>query len=272
MADNATTNRLLLAQFADFYEEVARIKLAIHEGTLGAYLAGDREPAAAASVAEGDGEAGDDGERTRAPLSNGVDLAAAVSQRLATRLREQGRRVREGATDEEARLYRFAQYAMAAHADELFVLELQWPGREHWHDALLERALFRTATSGRDFFVYCDRILAARGHNPLLEDLAAVFLTAIQLGFKGQYRGRPQLAEYRRRLLRFIGRERGIDGNARAFPQAYRHLVSETEEPRLRPLSRWYQWAAAGGVIYLLFSSALWWFSTERFISHFKIG
>ena len=268
MADKSTTQRLLLSYFADFYEEVARIKLAIRDGALAAYLAGEL------AATNGDAARPDDEttEGVAAAADNGVDLAAGVSQRLAGRLREQGRRVRECANEEEQRLYRFAQYAMAAHADELFLLELEWPGRDHWHERLLERQLFRTATSGRDFFIYCDRILAARGNPPLMEDLAAVYLTAIQLGFKGQYRGRPQLAEYRRRLLRFIGCAEDQPSEGRAFTQAYTHLVSEAEGTRLRPLSRWYRWAVAGGLLYLVLSSGLWLLSTGRFIAHFGNG
>ena len=272
MADNPTNRRLLLACFADFYEEVARIKLAIRDGSLAAYLSGELDAGGAELSAES--EETSETPRESVP-TNGIYLASAVSQRLLSRLREQQRRIRECASDEETRLYRFAQYAMAAHADELFLLELDWLGRDYWHRHLLERKLFSTATSGRDYFVYCDRILAGPSQRALMVDLATVYLTAIQLGFKGQYRGesqRAKLAKYRRDLVHFIGCGQG-DGETRlAFPQSYRHLMIESEGARLRPLSRWYRWATLGGLLYLVVSSALWLLSTGHFLAHFANG
>src|SRR5579859_742019 len=104
MPSTSQRSGALLARFAEFYEEVARLKLAIREGQLPMYLAMGGTP------------------KDPVALSGG-ELAALVSQRLQTRLQEQARDVALAGTQAEIDNYRIAQYAMAALADEVFIIE-----------------------------------------------------------------------------------------------------------------------------------------------------
>src|SRR3990167_7025770 len=108
MAERTGAPLFLLARFAEFFETVAGIKLAIREGRLGAMLAVGDEPAP----------------------SDPRDLAARVSGLLDGVLRAQGQEVARTGTPGEIDSHRMARYVMAALADEQFILELDWAGRE----------------------------------------------------------------------------------------------------------------------------------------------
>ena len=239
MRDEAPRSDFLIGLFAEFYEEVVGIKLASRDGRLPLYLA--------------------QGERTEG--LSGVELAAMASRRLYGKLARQARAVRADATEQELKAYLEAQYIMAALADEIFILELDWSGRTHWLNYLLEAALFRTHCAGRQVFAYADQLLRTRAPTSLHIDLASVILITLQLGFKGQYRGEhaePKLREYRNKLLQFVTARRRSTENQPGFPQAYQHRIAETEDRRIAPLSRWY-WAGGIAVgIYLVISSLVW--------------
>lgn len=231
----------LLACFAEFYEEVASIKLAIAEGRLSNYLA-----------------VGDE-----TPPTHGPDLALRVSSRLATVLRNQARGIHGCATPTEAKAYTMAQYAMAVLADEIFLLdpELEWTGRKPWLDVLLEDQLFHTRDAGQRFFQFVEQVLHEANRSALHTDLASVFLLALQLGFKGRYRGEhgaSVLRNYRERLYRFA-EQKGVAAEAQfAFPQAYQHLARGKKEERLAPLSRWYALGRIALVAYVAVSTLVW--------------
>lgn len=249
MSDSSTQAGALLERYADFYEEVARIKLAIREGNLPLYLAGNSEQ----------------------PQTNGIDQAAMISQRLKSRMLDQLKRVRQSGTKAEIEAYRMALYVMAAQADELFILGISWDGKDAWQEYLLERSLFGSATAGRDFFRILARLLKSRGRDPLREELATVFLMALQLGFQGQYRGalgKVTLARYRARLKRFIGRG-GNEGLQKAFPQAYQFPLNAPRGERIAPLSRWYTIAMRAFMFYLVLSTIIWLVIVDRFNSIF---
>ncbi|WP_148716418.1 DotU family type IV/VI secretion system protein [Chitinolyticbacter meiyuanensis] len=245
MADPAQASHFLLGCFAEFYEEVASIKLANEQGRLPGYLAVGDEP----------------------PPTRGVDLAARVSARLMEVLGRQTRRVRENGSDADGRAYAIAQYVMAALADEIFILELDWPGREPWLHVMLEYKLFRTHNAGRRFFELANKLLQTRAgtRNLLHVDLAAVFLLALQLGFKGQYRGRhwdAALKALRQKLHRFVeGRSQERD-DGHLFWQAYEH-TQRGEDKRLAPLRPWLIALAIAAGIYLVASKALWFWSLQ---------
>lgn len=251
----------LLSCFAEFYEAVAGIKLAIAEGRLPLLLrVGDQEPPTASA-----------------------DIAAFVSGQLAGVLRKQAARVARERAPGELKAYQIASYAMAALADEIFVLEVAWIGSEAWLDVLLEYKLFKSRCAGRHFFLLAQRLLDTHVRGPLHIDLACVLLMVLQLGFKGQYRGsllEGELHGLRARLFALLGSDKGNDkrkGNGkqtsqgqealeRAFPQAYQNLVLSAEPARLAPLTPWY---IAGGVAFLLYiavSTVLWEHLTSPFI------
>ncbi|HEY6923991.1 MAG TPA: DotU family type IV/VI secretion system protein, partial [Steroidobacteraceae bacterium] len=199
------------------------------------------------------------------------DLAALVSQRLRARLQDQARHVASVGTQAEIDSNSIAQYAMAALADELFIIETDWPGRELWQQYLLERALAGSSFAGCRFFEYLDDLLGARTVGPLEEELAAVFLMSLRLGFQGQCRGgqgEQHLRHYNTRLIRLIG---SIDaGHHASFLQAYQYRLVGASDERMAPLSRWYRFAAIGVGLYLLISTLVWVTMTDRLLTLFS--
>lgn len=253
MSDPTQRRQALLERFAEFYQEIVRIKAAIRERRLAYYLSGGRD----------------------AQTVNGNDLAAMVHHWLLGMLQEQRRQVTEQSTKAEASAYLVVQYLMAAHADELFIIELDWPGRGAWSQFLLERSLFRSATAGRDFFTRLNLLLKGRGRDPLQDELAAVFLMVLQLGFQGQYRGvrgQPVLRAYRAKLSQFAGSGGRYAEGVPAFNQAYQYRLSEVRGQRLAPLRPWYNAGIALVLLYILVSSGVWLLSIQRLNTLFVGG
>lgn len=239
MPERAETDFLLLSRFAEFFEELGRIKQAIAEGRLAAVLTvGDETP----------------------PAEPG-DLAARVSGRLAGVLRAQWKEVTRTGTAGEVKAHRMALYAMAALADELFILEIDWVGREAWLEVLLEHKLFRSRNAGVRFFDIAGELLAVRNRGPLHVDLAAVMVLAMQLGFKGRYRGEQgahQLEDMRERLFRVVARNRLSHQHGPAFPQALQQLLPGGKPMRLAPLTPWFVAAGIALLAYLIVSTGVW--------------
>ncbi|MCB1735613.1 MAG: DotU family type IV/VI secretion system protein [Gammaproteobacteria bacterium] len=232
------TERLMSSCFAEFYEELARIKQAVAGGRLASYLGGK---------------------------NSGPDLAASTGARLLALLATQEQRVGASANHMELKAYGLARYFMAALADEILGVNLNWEGSDYWNDHLIERALFQRAVAGRDFYLLADRVLHSRGNNPVMADLAAVALMCMQLGFQGQYRGKTGAEareRYRKKLLHFIGVGADVHsagGNSKPlFPSAYAGLISETTESRLAPFSRWYLLGLGVVFMYLILSTGVW--------------
>ncbi|MED5523371.1 MAG: DotU family type IV/VI secretion system protein [Pseudomonadota bacterium] len=236
------TGHELITGFTDFYQEVTLIKEAIALGRLPLLLG-------------------------KTDADSPADLTALVSARLAEQLQHQLLTLKAEATTELRRVYDMAHYAMAALADEIFLLEIQWDGQQHWGDYLLEYNLFKRRQAGRQFFELIDWLLRQRqGHGQLME-LATLYLLALQLGFKGEYRGhkgQTVLADYRRKLMLFItARNPNLGDNHPMFPMAYAYPLSSKDDRRLAPLRPWMLTALGLGVLYLALSSALWLKLTE---------
>jgi type VI secretion system protein ImpK len=239
MSERAETSFFLLSRFAEFFEELCRIKQAIADGRLGAVLTvGDETP----------------------PTEPG-DLASRVSARLAGVLHAQWMEVSRTGTAEEMKAHRMALYVMTALADELFILEIDWPGRESWLNVLLEYKLFRSRNAGTRVFDIADRLLATHDHGTLHVDLAAVLVLALQLGFRGQYRGGEGavlLEDMRERLFRVVAHDHPPQTHGPAFPQAVQHLQSGGKAMRLAPLTPWFAATGIALLAYLVVSTALW--------------
>lgn len=276
----ASSDSLLLASFSAFYEEVASIKRSQHEGTLAAYLTRDH---------------GGNADNTIAPLS-GDDYAARTSARLLLLLRQQHLAFQRKASAQQIKLHHTALYVMAALADEILLLELSWPGADHWLPVLLERQMFRTTHSGLLFFDLADKLIAGSSSDPLHADLSSVFLLALRLGFKGLHRtaaGEQTLERYRHKLYRIanaghsrlalqqpqqlIGaqplppfqhrRPTGFElaselaadfARPPTFLQSYQHNLTDGKDLRLAPMSAWRRKLSLAALAYLLLSIALW--------------
>ena len=238
----------LLARFAEFFEAVAGSKLAIAEGRLGAQLA-----------------VGDE-----LPSSDSGELAARLSAQLAAVLLAQEKEVSRSGTPAEIDAHRKAMYIMAAVTDEVFILELDWAGRDAWIDVLLEYKLFHSRNAGIRFFDMANALLDPHTPDPLQVDLAAVMVMALQLGFKGQYRGArddSELHALRNRLFRLVEREHGGRGMDTAFPQTLQQLQAGGTPERLAPLTPWYTGGIVLLIAYLAISSVRWRWLIEPFRS-----
>ena len=106
MADPELQETLLLGCFAQFYEEVARIRQAWAAGTLPDLLAAGG----------------------KAPVLPD-ELARSVSARLLERLDQQSLELQRQASEAQLRAYATASYVMVVLADEIFILEMAWPAR-----------------------------------------------------------------------------------------------------------------------------------------------
>jgi type VI secretion system protein ImpK len=159
-----------------------------------------------------------------------------------------------------------AQYVMAALADDVFI-HLNWEGKHAWTSNLLEAALFGSHTAGEKVFEKLDRLL--RDRDPADRSLAAVYLNALSLGFRGKYYGvndHGRLRRYRNELFAFIFRQPAdLDGDAKvAFPESY---VQNLKQEKSRKLVNPRVWVAVLGVVlfvYLAVSHGLWMKLTSR--------
>ncbi|WP_338847056.1 DotU family type IV/VI secretion system protein [Massilia sp. W12] len=234
----------LLDLCAQFYEEIAAMKDAQSEGRLASWLSADGGP----------------------PPQSPQEFARQLSNRLAAQLRSQERSFAARATLEQARAHRIALYAMAALADEILLLELEWPGQEAWLQVLLEQRLFGSNDAGSRFYAMARQLLKIKGRSPLYADLAGVFLLALELGFRGCYRGRqgqPELSTIRQMLYRMVrhsspGKPDVAPESIPAFQQAYDFLLTDGQDERLAPLSPWRNLGLYALLAYLLLTIVAW--------------
>jgi len=244
----------LFDHFTVFYEEVVKLKTAAAQGALAGYLT-----------------LGDD----VAP-QHGAEFAARVNARLANLLEQQARLFAQAGSHKEIAAGDTARYAMAALADEILILELDWPGCSAWNSALLEERLFQSRVAGLQVFVHIEKLLASYTRSPLDADLALVLLMTLELGFKGKYRGPSRVQELdalKRKLYQFV-RGRHVESTPdHVFEQAYQNCQSGNSAghgaagARLAPLAPWY---LAGGIAlgaYLVISTAIWLIALHPFFS-----
>jgi type VI secretion system protein ImpK len=189
-----------------------------------------------------------------------VHTPAAARQRLVSMLRAQEADVSRWATGPALQYQREAQYVMAAAADDLFV-RLPWSGAAYWEANLLELERFGTRSAGQTVFTRVDQLLMEA--NPEKRDLAAVYLTALALGFRGRYGDRDdggEIERYRRRLYEFIF-EKSPDLTEplrKIVPACYDSTVDAGAGRRLRSPRTWW-WVTAGIVaLWLVVAQVLW--------------
>jgi len=244
----------LVARFAEFYREVAAIKRAQVEGRLASYLAGDNAPAP----------------------SHAAEFAQRVSARLLILLKQQERNCSADAASEAGQLERKALYLMAALADEIFIFELDWPGCDAWLPVLLEHSMFGTSNAGSRFFSMANQLVRDNLRSPMQMDFAAIFLLAMELGFKGCFRARQaqaELVQVRNQLYRIVaisGENGGHEPKSAAFAQAYAYTLTGRADERLAPVSPWCNLGLYGLVGYLLLSTVIWMmlmYPFERYLS-----
>jgi type VI secretion system protein ImpK len=220
MALNLYGDSLLVAQFREFYREVIRLKRLVKTGVW--------TPVAVAATPGAEG-------------AEGNESINAVWQRLLTLLERQELAAGRISGDYMMEFYKEAQFLMAALADDIF-LHIDWPGREVWHEHLLEAKLFNTHSAGDAFFEKLNNLLQAR--DPINAELAKIYLMCLSLGFLGKYRDATDFSpidDYRNRLFDFLKQSEGEAGQQpfRLFTQAYGHMLTQGKEKRLPNPRRW---------------------------------
>lgn len=281
----------LLTQFREFYTEIVRLKRLIKDREIPGI-----EVTAAEPPANGNGHAADpqvtgklpvidpallqtwsgsekitslavrgtiDADREPSPEQS--KLALLVWQNLIALFRRnavQILRVAGKPTDN----YFEAQYVMAAFADDVFI-HLNWEGKRAWTSNLLETALFQSHIAGELFFDKLDRLL--RDRDPADKSLAAVYLTALSLGFRGKYHGlndHGKLRRYRHELFAFVFRQPQdlISDSKIAFPDSYVKILREEKRRKLANPRVWLAVLGFVVVTYLAVSHGLWMKLTSR--------
>ena len=285
-----TNESLLLSQFRDFYTEVIRLKQLIKNT---GWVSPD-ELSAPQAPSNGNGHAADkvtaklpiidakglqelsESEKiTSLAVKGGVDtishsaeqskLSLMVWQNLITLFRRNAVQIMR-ATGKPTDNYFEAQYVMAAFADDIFI-HLDWEGKRAWTSNLIESTLFQSHVAGELFFDKLDRLL--RDRDPADRTLAAIYLSALSLGFRGKYHGlndHGKVRRYRHELFAFVFRQPpDLTSEAKvAFPDSY---VSNLRKEKRKKLTNTKVWLAVLGfvvVIYLGVSYGVWRSLTSR--------
>src|SRR5689334_175496 len=289
-----TNESLLLSQFRDFYTEVIRLKQLIKNT---GWVSPD-EVAVTPTNGNGNGhghgvdgnvtaklpvidtkglqELSDSEKITSLAIRGGMDtmsqpsaeqskLSMLVWQNLISLFRRNAIQVMR-ASGKPTDNYFEAQYVMAAFADDIFI-HLDWEGKRAWTSNLIEATLFQSHVAGEMFFEKLDHLLRER--DPADRSLAAIYLSALSLGFRGKYHGlndHGKLRRYRHELFNFVFRQPPdltSDANV-AFPDSY---VSNLRKEKRKKLTNPRVWLAVFGfvvVIYLAASHGVWLKLTSR--------
>ncbi len=136
-----------------------------------------------------------------------------------------------------------AEYVMAATADELFI-GLDWDGANDWRLHPLEAELFGTRRAGQEIFARIERLVD--GADPFDADMAAVYLTALELGFKGRFADavdRQTLDTYEAELRKLVGRAPRV--TSPLVPQCYENTSVAGSGRRLPGSRIWWRTAVA---------------------------
>jgi type VI secretion system protein ImpK len=182
-------------------------------------------------------------------LSNQTGISLQVRQALLAVFRRHDMQLLRisGALTES---YYDARYIMAAFADEVFI-HMDWEGNRTWTSNLLESELFHSHVAGQRFFEKLEVLLNVR--NPADRGLAAVYLTALSLGFRGKYQGvndKGRIRDYRHELFEFVFQHSSnlYDIDKIAFPDA--HVPNFAREPK-KKLTNPRVWVAVCGLVFL---------------------
>jgi type VI secretion system protein ImpK len=168
--------------------------------------------------------------------------------------------------------HREAIYVMAALADETF-LQLEWEGRDYWLNHLVEARLFRTHAAGEIFFRPVDGLLTREDDSAA--ELAAVYLFAIGLGFRGKFGGQGYSAElenYRAKLYAFVGRRKPALASSAdtLFPEAYRNTIQGGVERRIPSTRKWRIALVCVFFAWLAIAQCLWWNLSKDLMAGFN--
>ena len=237
----------LLQKFQDFYTEIIRLKQQAQVGVLSVAVAAGSEAAPSAAASN---------DHTATEIWNAV--AGYLDREMVD--------VARSGTSMLSEVYRELLYVMAAVADEVFV-HLQWEGQQYWLAHLLEARFFRSHVAGERIFRNIQSVLVRQ--DQAAEELAAVYLTVLALGFRGQYWGSEDssaIEKDRRELLLYLARSnpRLLDDSKRLFADAYRYTLQDGVPAQLPNPARWWFVAASVVLAWLVISTVCWFILTQE--------
>ena len=193
-------------------------------------------------------------------------LAQRVSALLAALLQEQRRQQRNQIPQALRPRHEQALYIMSSLTDELLIFNTDWSGRDAWVGTLLEHHLFGSRSAGQTLPLRAHVLTTSATTGAIERELAACYLMALQLGFKGMHRGRLGSGELRQ-LRQSLGHRIGVlPANSAPGPicaHAYAHTVSCPQDERIAPLTPWLRGLQLGILGWLLLSTAAWWWLVQ---------
>ncbi|WP_018691748.1 DotU family type IV/VI secretion system protein [Algicola sagamiensis] len=239
---NQTLN--LLALTTQFYEQIAMVKRLHQEGGLKSSVMQQLD-------------------MNEEPTSQ--DFAYGIALRFQHWFENTRQRYDKVLTEKEKGWLERTFYALAALADEIFLIELDWPGQKGWRTELLEETLFQSCRAGTQVFQDIEQLLKAKSLAQTERQLAGVYLLSLRLGFLGQCRqDEAQLLTYRQRLFRVMSHQMG-DEDAHYCEQAYAHLLSSKVPQQLAPVSVWMKRFFLTGFAFFIMSSMIWGWQSWQF-------
>ena len=255
MAERNQNSYQLLRQFREFYVELARLRQMIElapEQALSERTALSAGFAADAAMDEPSGTVA----LAVMPADTVIDD---VWRAMARYLDQKMYEVNAAASSLSHDLMQELVYIMAAFADETFVCMLQWSGQGYWRDHLMELRLFHSQIAGQGIFQRIDRLLTRNDYGS--EELTAVYLMVLSLGFRGRFQMEPEAVNtYRKRLFDrlHLSDSTFIRSGYRMFPEAYQHTVTEGSPVRLAEPGKWGGLVALLVAAWLVASTAAW--------------
>ncbi|ODS25023.1 hypothetical protein AB835_00515 [Candidatus Endobugula sertula] len=188
----------------------------------------------------------------------GEEAAEVISSRLQRWIEKKRSISRKVLTEKDYERIDETLYIAAVLADELFILEIDWPGRRYWYSVLLEERILQSCYAGEQFYTGITKLLSKRVLDEQQRSLLAVYFLALRLGFSGRYRNNPQRLHYVRQQL-FKRINHGVsDKQSVVCVQPYHYQFASLQEQRLAPLTRWKRTIAQISLVYILVTWLVW--------------
>ena len=194
--------------------------------------------------------------------------AAEVLDTLSYKLEEQALEAKRYGGILGESIYKEAQYIMAALADEIFLGLSTWTGRSYWEINLLEQRIFGTHVAGEKFFSNLNQFLTL--NEPLRKDLGFLYLTALGLGFRGQFRGendQGKILTYKEKIFFYLYQEKPSlkkekEGNL--FPDTVQTTITQPLIGKhLQEVRRWVLIFLAILATYMIVAYGVWYGATQ---------
>ncbi len=185
-----------------------------------------------------------------------------IQARLKSFLEEQGGIYATKTGGVSAGLFQDAQYIMVVLADEIF-LNLSWVGAKEWRLSLLEGQIFQTQIAGELFFKKIDALFDT--HDASRYEIGQLYLMALSLGFRGQYRDHDasnRVRWYQEQLYQMCCQDAthlfNTNTTKALFEECYQHTLNESPGRGLPDLRTWGIYGVCVFLIYIFISYVVW--------------